>query len=67
MFPVGKIAKKNSLKECVFLLIRHSAKYSAILSKIHFYRLLFGDFSHSITSIPHCKCIHFQASTINVF
>jgi len=28
--PVGKIAKKNSLKECV----RHS-KYSAMLSKIH--------------------------------
>jgi len=47
-FPVGKIAKKNSLKDCVFvnsalkmfLLIRHS-NYCAILSKIHFYRLLF--------------------------
>jgi len=31
-YPVGKIAKKNSLRECVFL-IRHS-KYSAKLSKI---------------------------------
>jgi len=30
-FPVGKIAKKNSLKDCVF-------------SKIHFYRLLFRRF-----------------------
>jgi len=27
------------------LLIRHS-KYSAILSKIHYYRLLFGDLAH---------------------
>jgi len=37
---------KNSLKECVpVMLIRHS-NYSAILSKIHSCRLLFGDFSH---------------------
>jgi len=28
-----------------FLLIRHS-KYSAIILKIHSYRLLFGDFTH---------------------
>jgi len=33
---VGKITKKNSLKECVFV----------NLSKIHSYKLLFGDFSH---------------------
>jgi len=41
---VGKIAKKkkNSLKKYV-LLIRHS-KYSAILSEIHSYRLLFRRF-----------------------
>jgi len=38
--PSGKNRQKSSLKECVFL-IRHLT-YSAILSKIHFYRLLFS-------------------------
>jgi len=45
MIPVGKIAKKNSLKSA-FLFIWHS-KYTAILlSKIHSFRLFFGDFVH---------------------
>jgi len=37
IIPVGKIAKKNKLKSAV-LLFRHS-NYSAIMSKIHSYRL----------------------------
>jgi len=42
--PVGEIAKK-SMKECVF--VNSALKiHSAMLSKIHSYRLLFGDFDH---------------------
>jgi len=45
-YPVGKIAKKQS-EGVLFLLIRYS-KYNAILSKIHSYGPLFGDFAHWI-------------------
>jgi len=46
-FPSGQNRRKSNLKECVFvnsvLKIRYS-KYSAILSKIHSYSLLFVRF-----------------------
>jgi len=47
-YPVGKIAKKQS-EGVLFLLIRYlGTKYNAILSKIHSYGPLFGDFAHWI-------------------
>jgi len=38
--PSGQNRQKNSLKECVFFLLIRHPKYSAVLSKIHSYRLL---------------------------
>jgi len=49
------------------MLIRHS-KYSAILSKIHSYRLLFGDFAHWLKVInfrPKLKPINFLSEKVS--
>jgi len=44
------------------LLIRHS-KYSVILSKIQFYRLLFGDFAHWGLYRINCKIYFYLITT----
>jgi len=56
---VGKIAKKNSLEECVF--VNSVLKYSAILSKIHSYRLLFfGDFTQWVVGLTYIFAISLE-------
>jgi len=47
--PMDKITKKNSQKECVFV-----TKYSAMLSKIHSYRLLWQFFPLGVVLEIYC-------------
>jgi len=46
IYPSGQHRQKNGMKECVFV---NSALYSAKLSKIHSYRLLFRTGIYKIT------------------
>jgi len=41
-YPSGQNRQRNSPKECVF--VNSALKYSAMLSKIHYYRLFFRRF-----------------------